>query len=380
MNGTKLIGMAVALVILAGIAFMQKMGGQRRHRQHKMDETTLFQGLDLNTIDGIEVAKGTDSAVLSKKDGIWVNTSLHDYPADFPKLADALRKAAEVTLGAPVRAANVEASEFGMDQAKTVRLKSSGREVVKLEVGARREASESAGWANQHFVRKNGSDEIYLVDYDFRPFAETSADWIDDEILNVRSADIVSVKAGDVELKADGPDWKLSDLNEEKEEFQSSEANKLRMALQYLNCTTVADPAKTDAELGFTNRVEYIACDKAGLVYTATLGGEADGGRYVRFNVTYEPPEPPTALADDAEQEKNDAYQKEMDAFNASCETNRKQAAELDAKRSIWTYVISTGDAEDFLIGRDKLVKEKEPPLTEESGEKKEPGQHPAAQ
>jgi hypothetical protein len=129
----------------------------------------------------------------------------------------------------------------------------------------------------------------------------------------------VSVKAGDVELKEDAGEWKLADLDEEKEEFQSSEANKLRMALQYLNCTTVADPAMSDAELGFTNAVVYTA-STTNKTYTVTVGGEADDGRYIRLE------------------------------------------GDVPKKLTGWTYVISNGNAGDFLIGREQLVKEKEPP------------------
>lgn len=319
MNYKKLIGMAIALALLAGIAILQKQGGKKRRLGTADNGATLFHGLELNQIDGLEIAEGSNTVSLAKQEGKWVVGTLFNYPADFGKLADALRTAAEVELGMPVRASNVDASEYGLDHAKAIVLKSEGSEAAKLEIGARREASDSAGWANQHFVRKGGSEDIYLVDYDFRPFNEESSDWIDTELLNVRSAEIVSVKAGDVELNAVSNSWTLAGLNEETEEFESSEANKLRMALQYLNCTTVADPARSDADLGFTNAVAYSA-STTNKTYTVTLGGETDNGRYIRLG------------------------------------------GDVPEKLNGWTYVISTHEAADFLITRDKLVKDKEPP------------------
>jgi hypothetical protein len=325
MNSKKLIGMAIALAVLAGIAVMQKQGGKKSRPAAADSGATLFQGLELNLVDGLQITKGSNSVVLAKQDGKWVVGSLYNYPADFGKLADALRAAAEVKLGSPVRASNVDASEYGLDDAKSVVLKTGGKEAVGVEVGARREASETAGWANQHFVRRKGKDDVFLVDYDFRPFTEQSRDWIDKELVNVKSADIVSVRAGDVELKVDGADWKLADLDAATEEFQSSEANKLRMALQYLNCTTVADPAKSDADLGFTNAVVYTAAT-TNKSYTVSVGGEGDGGRYVRLE------------------------------------------GDVPEKVQGWTYVISTYDANDFLIPRDKLVKPKEEAEQEKEG------------
>lgn len=317
MTGKKLIGMVIALAVLAGIAFVQKQSGKKNRRAAET-AATLFQGLDLNTVDGVEIAEGAARVSLLKKNGKWVNASLYNYPVNFGKLADALRAAAEIKLGEPVRASNVDASEFGLDAAKTLAVKSGGKDVVKLEIGARREASDSAGWANQHFVRKDSAEEVYLVDYDFRPFVSVSDDWIDTELLNARSSDIVSVKVGDVELHSVSNAWTLADLDEEQEEFQSSEANKLRMALQYLNCTTVADPALSDTELGFTNAVVYTA-STTNKTYTVTVGGEADGGRYIRLS------------------------------------------GDVPEKLNGWTYVVSSGDAGDFLIPRDQLVKAREP-------------------
>ncbi|WP_372808061.1 DUF4340 domain-containing protein [Pontiella sp.] len=325
MTGKKLIGMAIALAVLAGIALMQQTGGQKRRPAAAQDGATLLQGVELNDIDGVEIAEGGASVKLAKKEGQWVVGSLFDYPVNFKKLADALRAVAEVAMGSPVRAANVDPAEYGLDAAKSIALFRGGKEAVKIEVGARRDAS--SGWANQHFVRKGGADEIYLVDYDFHPFDETSSDWIDTGLINVSSSDLVSVKVGDVELNAVSNRWTLADLDAETEEFEPSEANKLRMALQYLNCTTVADPAQSDADLGFADAVVYTA-STTNKTYTVTVGGEADNGRYIRLS------------GDVPDNVKN------------------------------WTYVVSSYEVGDFLIGRDKLVKEKEPP---EAGPAEEP-------
>ncbi|WP_372794261.1 DUF4340 domain-containing protein [Pontiella sp.] len=324
MNKKKLIGMAVALVVLVSLAVVQNQGGKNRRTVADAGITTLFRGLELNRIDGVDISSDGNCAELAKKDGQWVVASLYSYPADFKKLADALQDAAAVEVGAPVRASNVDEAEYGLDDAKSIVLKSGGQPVLSLEVGARREAS--SGWANQHFIRKDGAADIYLVDYDFRPFAEEPEDWMDTELIHVSSSDIVSVNVGDVELQAVSNNWILADLEEDTEELQSTEANKLRSALQYLNCTTVADPALSDPELGFTNAVIYTA-STTNKTYTVSVGGEAEEGRYVRLSGDV-----PAALQD-------------------------------------WTYVVRNYDADDFLITRDQLVKEKEPAETEDEEE-----------
>jgi len=352
MNGKKLIGMAVALVLLAGIAAIQKNKFRHAHTPSAPPRKTLLEGIDLNAVSGLEVAKGSNSVALTKEEGTWKAKDLSGYPVDFKKLANAIRAMAEVKTDEPVRAGNVAESEFGFgkEDQRTIVLKSAGETVATVEVGAHRNPSDTARWASQYFVRIKGEPAIYLVDYDFRPFSATPEDWIDRQILNVRPDDIVSVKSGDVELKLDGTDWTLADLDPEKEEFQSSEANKMRSALQYLRCESIADSAKSDAELGFTNAVEYVAQTRDGFTYTATLGGKAkDGERYARFFVAYAKPEAPT-----------DADKKTLEEFQKTCDANAKKAADLDAKLKLWTYRISNTKAQNLTIPRSQLVKEKE--------------------
>ncbi len=362
MTMKKLIGMTVILVLLAAAAVWQRKGQEARIRPPSAGNTTLLQGLDLNEITQMDVTQSSNHVALVKKNGQWVVESLYGYPADFDRLAGALRKMADVKTGNSVRAGNVAASEFGLDDtAKTITLKTGdGKSAAVVTVGARRKASESAGWADQFFVRNTGSDNIYLVDYDFRPFSEKPADWISKELLKVSSDDIVSVKEGDVALKMDGADWTLTDLNKTTEELQKPEANKLRSALQYFSCTTVADPAKTDAELGFDKPSTYVAQTKDGFTYTVKLGSKTDKGRYVRLAANYTRPAPPAEPADKTDKAKKEAYSKELNAFNNTTAANAVKADKLNAKLSKWTYVVSDYTAENLMMTRDKLVKAKE--------------------
>lgn len=316
MTGKKLIGMAVALAVLAGIAIIQQKGARRRTPEMN-SEATLFQGLELNQVDGVDVFQGSEKATLAKKDGKWVISSLYNHPADFKKLADALRAASEVKTGRPVRAANIDASEYGFDAPKTIVLKSNGKEAAKVEIGARREASESAGWANQHFIRTGSSDSIYLVDYDFRAFDSGSDRWLERSLLSIPSSDVVHVQTSDAELKEDAGQWTLVGLDDETKELDTAEANKLRGAMQYLNAVSVADPQASDADLGFTNAVVYTA-STTNQTITVTVGGETEKGRYVRFS------------------------------------------GDVPEQLSGWTYVIGSYNAESFLVPRKKLIKEKE--------------------
>jgi hypothetical protein len=295
---------------------MVQQRGSRRAPQVDRD-ATLFQGLELNAVDEVGIFQGSEKTTLSKRDGTWVIASLYDYPADFNKLADALRAASEVKTGLPVRSANVDAAEYGFDAPKALVLKRGGEEAAEIDIGARREASDAAGWAGQHFIRKGKSDAIYLVDYDFRSFDANPDRWIERSLFNIPPSDIVRVQTPDAELKEDAGEWILTGLDEATEELDTAEAGKLRGALQYLNAVSVADPAASDADLGLTNAVVYTAATTNKTI-TVKIGGETEKGRYVRFG------------------------------------------GDVPERIGDWTYIIGSYNAGSFLVPREKLVTEKE--------------------
>lgn len=369
MTVKKLIGMALALILLVTVAILQHHGGKSPSANDSGKQSTLFEGIDLNTVSAIDVENGSNSVALVKPDGKWTIASLFGYPADFGKLANTIRSAAQAKLGSPVRAGNVDESEYGLGaDAKKIVLKAGDKILATIVVGATRKGSDSAANTREYFIRRNDDPSIYLVDYDFGSFSNTAEDWMDKQLVSVRSGDLVEVKTDDIDLQQDGTTWKLADLDPATEDFQTPVANRLRSGLRYLTCDSVADPSQTDEKLGFDAPAHYTARTRDGFTYSVTLGAAKDDkGRYVRMAVDYEKPEPPVAPADDAEQAQKDEYKQKLDAYNAATAANAKKAKELTARWSHWTYVIDTYTANSFAIPRSELVKAKTPPSDKES-------------
>lgn len=355
MNQKKLIVTAAALAVLAIVAVMQRSGKNGPAKQG--GETTLLQDIDLNAIDKIELSENTNSVTLVKKDGIWVVSSLHEYPVNFDKLARALRALSAVEMPSPQRAANIDEAEFGLGEpAKGLTLKAAEKELIDIKIGARREAGSSAGgWANQMFI-SIGDEAIYLVDYDFRPFSGSSSDWIKRDLISERPEDIVALKSGNLELKADAGTWTLVGLDSENEELQQSVADNLRRALQFLNCSDIANPAKSDEELGFDQAESFSATTRSGIVYSLQLGKETGSGRYVRIAASYEKPKPPVKPEEEDQQEQ---YEAERATYEAAVASNTAKVAELTKKLSNWTYVINSYNANNMTTTREQLVKDK---------------------
>jgi hypothetical protein len=362
MTGKKLIIMAVTLIVLVTVAVIQKKNTGLSKPAEKKNDTTLLEGIDLNSITSVEIINGSNNVVITKKDGKWVIPSLYNYPADFNKLAGVIQRTSQLKLGSPVPVGNIDKAEFGLDDnTRHIILKADKKEIITIDVGAGRNASKTAGWANQHFIKIKGNDAIYLVDNDFQAFSDDAGNWIKKEIFNVNSSDIVAVNTENIKLKLNGTDWQLEDLKD-NEELITSEADKLRSALQYLNCITIADNTKTDKELGFDSPTSYTATTKDGLVYSVKTGKTGDSGRYARFTVEYNKPSKPSAPDKDADDDKKAAYEKELEQYQTAVAAGKEKADKLNSSLNGWTYVLNNYNAERFIISRDKLVKEKEPP------------------
>lgn len=359
MNSKKLMGMAMAFVVLSGMAVLPKKGTGRSLSAAGGSER-LLAGIDLNAVSALEVIRGTKAVHLIKQNGRWQAADLSGYPVDFKKLAESIRSLAAVKLGPPVRPKNGTAAEFGFDKPpRRVVLKSGETVLAAVEIGARREADGGAGYSRQCFVRKAGDDSVYLVDYDFHPFLVEPEQWIDRQIINVAAAEVVSVRVGALELKLDGAEWTVTGLDAETEELLPSEANRSREALQYINAKTVADKTMSDAALGFDHSVNYVAQTRDGCTYTVTFGDEIDRARYARFAVSYTRLPEPHVPVDAASADQQAAFVPSLETYHKACQATEKKVEDLNAKWVGWTYLISASDAADCLPIRETMVKKK---------------------
>ena len=110
MTGKKIIGMGIALAVLVGLALMQKQGRKKTNMLKVDPGAMLLQDINLNSVDAVEITEASNTVSLVKQNGKWVVASLYDYPAEFSRLADALRAASEVKLGIRTRGSKVDSA------------------------------------------------------------------------------------------------------------------------------------------------------------------------------------------------------------------------------------------------------------------------------
>ena len=321
MTNKNLCIMLGAAVVLGGAAYF--LGDGARGTAPKLNGKAILPGFNAADVAKIEI--GGKLTVAAGEKG-WVVESLHGYPASRDKIAENLLKLAELKVGQVARGRKLGAET-------DVSLKdASGKVVAELKLGdahSRKATGQAAmyggGYPDGRYIAFQG--ETVLVKDTLDAFDGDAKKWCETRIASIPSSDVkaVSYRHGDelVELeKGTNSTWTLKGLGP-KEELDTSKTYSLDSALSYLDFNTVADPALTEAELGFATGYVYSVTVKEGsntVVRTATVGNKVKDG--------------------------SDRYFK------------------LDDGK--WVFTISSYSAENMMKKRSDLVKAKEEPKKEE--------------
>lgn len=288
---------------------------------------------DLNAADVARIEIG-GKLTLAAGDKGWVVESLYGYPASRDKIAENLLKLTELKVGQVARG-----RKLGAETAVTLK-DASGKAIAELKLGdthTKKPTGQAAmygggGYPDGRYLAFAG--ETVLVKETLDAFDGDVKKWCDTRIASISSSDVkaVSYQHGSelVELeKGTNSTWVLKGLGP-KEELDTSKTYSLDSALSYLDFNSVADPALTEAELGFAT----------GAVYTVTV---KDGSNTVKR----------VAHVGNKVKDGTDRYFK------------------LDDGK--WVFTISSYSAENMMKKRSDLVKVKEEPKKEEKKDEAKP-------
>ena len=398
MKAKNLVLLIVVAVVLGGLAYLKSRPPSAPGAGTSAAGQLVLPALDkpenLNRIAEIVVAGPGSTARVSCVKGKWVAADKFGYPVRFDAVSrflvtlSGLKVGQQVGGGAallgdlgllpPGKAAATNATAAGT--LITMRDEKGGT-VAELLLGKTRSGKSRGGEESPYGDMGGFPDGRYLmaggqpvlVSESLADVPHSGADWIDRQIANVESGDIVSLAlqhpdGSTVEFQRPdkGGELALAGLKD-TEEADSSKVSGLTGLLGWLSFSDVADPAKKPAELGFEKPDVLTAKLKDGRTYTLKAGGRPTNStdRYVTLSAVFvAPPAPPAATnAPVAAVSTNAPAAAKKDP---QAEQNAKLADEVktfNEKQGVWTFLIAADKGDSLKLKRSDLAKPK-PPVT----------------
>ncbi len=353
MTAKKVTTLVITAALLGGLAYWSSHRG--RIKTPSLTGKPVLKSIDLSQVGRLELTtNGKKSLILKGTEAGWKIESLFNYPADITKIRANLLSLTDLKIGQVVREKKLENATLADLQSPE------GKSLAILRLGERhlREApGEMAMMGGGSFPdgRYVATEEetVYLVKETLDAFDGDIKNWADTQICAVPGSDIATAefKVNNETLKLERKNgaWALEGLGP-KEELDTSKLYSIDSTLGYLNFSSIADPALTEEQAGFTTGVVYVATLKNGERYQARVGNTIGTDRAFKVSASFEP-SGTNAL-------ENATIKAKVDKFNADV-----------AK---WTYLIASSSADNFSKRRTDVVKAKEEPKPEKDEKKSE--------
>ena len=337
--------LGAAAVVLGGAAWYCNSG--RTVRAPSIVGEKILPSFDVADVARIEIG-GAKKVQLVADDKGWKIQSLYGYPADVTKIRENLLKLTELKVGQVANGTKL-ASPATVDIQNAA-----GKSIAALPLGETHNSKPKGqaamygggGYPDGRYVEYKG--KTVLVKETLDAFDGDPKKWTDTRIASVTASDVTTVTYSQgkevVKLARKDSKWELEGLGP-KEELDTSKTYSLDSALSYLDFTDVADPKKTEADLGFATGAVYTVVLKNGESYTAKVGGKNGSDRWVRLSAAFK------AVGTNATE-------------NASLE---KAVADFNAKVGRWTYAVSSYSADNMTKKRADIVKAKEEPKKDDA-------------
>jgi hypothetical protein len=343
MTAKKVTTLVLTAVVLGGLAYWSSNRG--RIKTPSLAGKPVMKSVDLSQVGRIEVTtNGKKNLILKGTDTGWTLESLFNYPADITKIRANLLSLTDLKIGQVERSKKME-NEILVDLQSA-----EGKSLAILRLGEKRMREATGQMAmfgggaipDGRYVATEG-ETVYLVKETLEAFDGDPKSWTETQISSVPGSDVTTAefKVSGETLKLERKDgtWTLAGLGA-KEEMDTSKLFSVDSALSSLNFSSIADPAVTEEQAGFTTGVVYTATLKSGEVYTAKVGNSVGADRYFKVSALFTPT--------GTNETENAALITKIEQFNANA--------------GKWTYLIPSSSADNFSKRRADVVKAKEEP------------------
>lgn len=370
-------------VILVIIALVLSLGGymlihfQKGRPSERLMGRLLFKEFPAGRIAMVTIQGPKDSVILKKLENQWVVQSRLNYPADFNKLSDLVRKLKEAKIGRVFesnegslkRLALIEpAKEENEGEERGLRITFSDekeKEIKNLLFGKSRETGDPRGASEGQYLMLQGDTKIYLVDKDFSTLEAISLEWLEKKLVDVQADDVKGILCQSIDGKkieyhferpAKGKDFEALQFPAGKK-VKESTLDQLSRALAALNMENIVDPSSlSESPIKMSKQIEYSLFN--GLIYRIIPGDTCakDDSCYLKIEVAYQKP---PALAEEKNEVQGETEKEDKEKPEAQ-EDLSQEALKLNEQFQPWTYIIPSWKKDVLITNVDKLVEKVE--------------------
>jgi hypothetical protein len=351
----------------------------------------LLENLPVNDITSVTIQSEEDTVQLGKIDDKWVVKSRYNYPVDFKKLIDFVKKWKEAKIGRSFKASSESLARMQLlppdeteakEDQKGIRvtLKKEDESVIaNIITGKVRENDQRA--SGGQYVRLDDSENVFLTDKNFKYMTKDSKGWLDKELLDIKDEDIQKVVFNSwddkhiytVQREKKGEDAKLINVPDGRKPKQS-EVNSIMRALSSLRIEDVENPSETQTDKMKIDKMTFFLFNgKVYSLYPEKKFKDNNDIHCLRVEVTFQkPPEaetkeetPPETTSEvtpvpeetpDAEAEKAEDEEKKKEEKTPE---ELSYEAEMENKKiSGWTYIVAKWKYENFITNIEELLEE----------------------
>jgi hypothetical protein len=201
MKAKTLIILVVAVCVLSLAAYTLVLNQERGGTGTKLGEK-LYDNLPMNEVSEIRIFALDGSVTLAKGDLKWGVKERNGYPANFMDITSLVKKVAALKKGRSFKAEPEALSRLSLQPMENKEAKSEekathliftsakGDVLADLFIGKERTGS---GGNGGQYVIKAKSDEIVLVDKEFKFLNKAPEEWIDKDLFKIEPENIRSV-------------------------------------------------------------------------------------------------------------------------------------------------------------------------------------------
>jgi len=379
-----LVILLIILAVLAGVGTLiirMKAPG----RLDRRFGSPLLENLPVNKILSISIKSSGKVVSLVKKTDVWVVENRFDYPADFSKIINLVRKLKEAKVGRQFEPSKDILKRLSLknpddpeaqEAEKGIRIHLIGAEkksFADILLGKTRKTGGEAAFPDGHYVMLGQGPEIYLIDKHFASFDTEPASWLDKKLVQVKADNVRAISC----LSADGKDILYTfECPQKGKAFQpiifptdsklnTGALNRLAGVLSSLRLEDVIQPSTAQKSIDMENstRFEYTLFD--GTLYRVFVIKDCSETEPCRIRLEVDYQRTPSEKDETA---KDTSSTEEEAGSDKTPEESEYEAKQLNDRLNPWVFVIPKWQHNAFITDLNQLLEKQDNSKAQKNG------------